>query len=595
MSNFISNKPTLYNNLSLNPAFNRINYSFNSSPPSGSLGKSLLSVVFYSNYSTPPSFTALDGEYITINGINFYFKDNPKYGELTSSPFSNGNQAAEELYYILLDNPTTKIEYNVELVDVAGFKHIIIIANHESSTFDLTFSQSVGVSNIYTQNFPGSGPSFGSNSWNYGNYVNLFVSKDTFKRNLQDQTIYSVTGDNEFIILEKDFNGIENNAELAINFSVEEFCNKYIEVAEPFSMVNSFIGFIDSIIRYHLEYGEYYSPNKLAYVKKYPIGTYGKNDGFRLYGYYANLSNKFNQFNHQVDAEFEQYHFRDPEPSAFNLVDINYLLLNPLTNITNQRVSKTQDLYLGFIWTYIQFTQSSPILPQQTNLIVQYDVEFIDGTVLLDQYLTSSISTVNFATMYGVNISPLKLGINNIETIAGTLVNKFTVRVKEFLLGDIKENSRPVTSDFVYFINNDLRDYRSNPEVAEDNDEFGELIFLNSLGFWDTLFIHSEILNRAVTNNNIYNKTIDYSEVVSDMDVLGVNYETSYTVLTDLLNKSEYLWLQQELLKSPKIYLKQIGKTERVAITEAAVVNSSELDMQQFTLNLKPLLKENTF
>lgn len=596
MSISITKSPTLYGNKSINPGFNRIYYNFNSNFTGASF-QAVLAITFYSNFNTPPSFTAVDGEFITINNNKIYFKDSPRYGELTSSPFSSGNQAATELYYILSEHPRFKEEYNIELIDTLGFLRVLLIAKQRTSTLNLSYSQSSLVSNVSIINTNGTGGTFGSDSWNYGNYIKLFVSKDDFKRNIHDNTVYSVTGDNEYIFLEKDFNSVINGVEQSINFTVEEFINKFINVETPFIIGISFTPFKQSLIRYHIEYGEYYSNDATSSVRKFPIGEYGKNDGINLYGHYSNLPSNINTLDGDIEDLFQKYWFRNPTNGPGTT--INYDLVFPLTNIPpSYKVSPTQRLYLGFIWNYIQFSQLGSITPIMTNLILQYDVYFVDGTSVLNQYVLATAGTNNFGTIYGINIGPEFLDLNGLETLYEVLVESFTVRVREYQQGDVYTNSRPVTVDFTYQINNDLRCYRKDVEDDEDfpNNQFGELIFLNSLGFWDTHFIHNEIIKTSESSNSIYSKNIDYSkQVISDMNILKTNTVKTYSIISDSLDKETYIYLSNELVKSSEIYLRQYGSIEQVGIVECSFSNSNDVDLQQFTMKLIPMLKENKF
>jgi len=224
--------------------------------------------------------------------------------------------------------------------------------------------------------------------------------------------------------------------------------------------------------------------------------------------------------------------------------------------------------------------------------------------------LTSSTTTINYFTQICVEVSPSILNIDNIETIAGTKVERIVWRVKEFLATELIATARTVTNDISFTLNQELRYYENDlDDIRElENHNFGEFVFLNSLGGWDSVFSHSTIIETIEVNQNTFERTIEYPNETSieasaitnndlvDNEVLSIDLTKSIEVQIDYNNKENHKYLV-ELLKSPVIYYRNFGNLQefqRVSIQSTNYQNIYKETLQSFSVKLKLLLDENT-
>ena len=123
---------------SIRPCFNDILHGFNTFQD----GIQTISTAII-NFSTILGggfdFSAVDGDYIEINGEKIYFRDNPRFGELTPSASSSRLQATQELYRILKINPTIKNQYLISIsVDSPSYSHVLLVARQRTVLLDVT-------------------------------------------------------------------------------------------------------------------------------------------------------------------------------------------------------------------------------------------------------------------------------------------------------------------------------------------------------------------------------------------------------------------------------------------------------------------------
>lgn len=595
---------------SIRPCFNDILHGFNTFQD----GIQTISTGLI-NFSTVLGggldFSAVDGDYIEINGEKIYFRDNPRFGELTPSASSSRLQATQELYRILKINPTIKNQYLISIIaDSPSYSHVLLVARQKTSLLDITLALS-GAGNILLQTSPGLSTFYGGDTSDWSMFVELIALSDNDNRNLTNQNSISPTIPNESVMLEKFWAGlideqIDNSPEKSIIFNVSEFLKNFIKVLHPFDKGLTFFYQKDAIIRYIYIFGD-----KLN-------GNYREIDSeqFPMFAHFSQLPNSINPnsklpliapvnsyYTNDLDAAFLPYWNR------MILSSMDYNLIKFLTNYpTDYKIQLTQTLFLHFIYDYQRFDSGEFLgVPQDTDLIIEFDLYFEFGGSILGETMLDSFTVINYNTQLGIDVSLNRLDISNYETIAGSLLEKVVFRVMERLTGELIY--RQVTENKSFTLDNEHRYYKNDSSDPEDvlNHNFGELIFLNALGGWDSVFSLSEVIENIQATNELYEKIRPYpnsdsvildSKTVNDtvdFDVLSIDMNKTIDFQVEYCNKETHKYLL-ELLKSPVIYFRKVGDAQtwiRVAINSTNYQNNFNSDMQSFSIKLNVLLNEN--
>lgn len=558
----ITTYPTEYD---IKPANNFNIFGFNSE--SGTVPFNAVAVFYFSQSpSTLPYTTAVAGDYIEVNGNRIYFSDNPKFAELTSTALSTLYDSTLELFQILSQNPTLKNTYDFGIIDDGGgFYHVIMISKKESSLFDITINVSSGISDFFYSFIGGYSGTRGGDLLNWGVYVDLYALFGSDRTMLNDNVaIGGFNSDSEKITLLKNWQGLNPDlTETEIKLDFSGFLKDFVESIDPFS-INNFEAVKTALVRYYANYGEFYGTNQ----RKYPIDSIGIT--YALYAHIAGLLDVV-----YIGTEFEKYWKRTETLGVFPALTVSlltWLRLQP----ESYKYDVNQMVFGSFILKYYRFDQTeAPNTYLPVDLSLQYDLYFEDGTSLLNQSLLGSNETVNYFTHYIVDLSPYRLDLFTIENSQGSKVEKVVWRVLE----DNGVVQRVATEDFIMNLDNELRDFNVN--------DAKELIFLNSLGNFDTVLIHNEVITEIAVQTDIYSKTItEVSELNSE--VFRVDTTKVLRIKTDPILREIYTYLGTELLRSKKIYF----GGERVSILSSDYSDASFNDLKELNLQLNPLLKK---
>jgi len=590
---------TLISLKNIRPAFNEIIFGYNTEFLAGIQFPALYGINFSSVYGGGTDFTALDGDSITIAGEKIFFRDNPKFGELTSSAFSSRQQATLELYRILILHPTLKNKYQTSLVyDSPNYQHIILVAKLKTELLEIIVTLSAGISNIFLDSAFNSGSSnyYGGDTPNWSMFVQLFAVTDNAKRDLMDTNPFSPTLIYENILLEKQWEGlidnnVDNSPEKIINFDFSVFLRNFVSVDSPFNQAFKFQLCKNAIVRYYYIYGE-----KLN-------GIYYEIAGntFKRYAHYSELSHKINPYSrlpvsdsvyltNDLDTAFLRYWRRGlgVVASPYNLVDF---LTNQPENV---KIQIDQVLFLSFIYDYVKFNNAeSEGVKQNTKIFLEFDLYFVDGTSILGTDLNRSLTTVSYFTQNCVEATLDMALIDFYEAAQVSQVEKIVYRVKEYKATELQSTARNVTNDITFVIDNEHRDFKANSRP--------QILFLNKLGGWDSLVSLGDVSESTTVETTVYEKnklypnqysiqtTLESNNDVVDREILEVNNDKTITFQTDYLNKEKHAWLL-ELLESEKVFYYVNSKWIRVQIISTDYTDVYSEDMQRLTLQLKPLL-----
>lgn len=557
--------PTSYEIKPQNPNI----FGFESSITSGGAVLCTAVISFWSLLGGGIPFNAIEGQYIEINGQRIYFADNPDWTQLTSSTFSNPENSTFELFNILSNDVVLKNQYNFAVIDDGGgFYHVLMISKSFSINNNVTLSLSSGVSSLFIQSYPGQAGVIGGDTWGWGVYLILTAWIGTEKLMLNDLLPFDIVQPNSKIILEKNWQGFEldgNNNVIGQNqilFDVNGFLAAYFDSINPFDVLTS-LGFTrseKSLVRYTVEFGEYYATFKNG-VARTRISEKIDKTTFVHVGLLSDTENPFT-----IKTTFEKYWERSGDAK------IDWLTNQPSETL----ISVNQTVLGAFIYKYFPWV-AEPY--EDTQILLYYDITFVNGTTSIGNQDLTSLQTISYFTQYFINLSLNRLNYQLIESLAGSLIEKiewYLVEANSLLI------PRIVTNKISFLIDNELRDYRFK----------NELIWLNQLGGYDSLYLNNEIIENIETNSSTYQKNLVYKpsgikkgDSINN-DVLEVQNIKNYVVNTDSLNRESYKYLGKDLLKSKKIYLNE----KRVVLNSSNYSESTENESFVLTLNFSDLL-----
>ena len=174
-----------------------------------------------------------------------------------------------------------------------------------------------------------------------------------------------------------------------------------------------------------------------------------------------------------------------------------------------------------------------------------------------------------------------RIDYETIEASQGSLIERIVWRVTEYA----SLIFRVLTNDISFLIDNETRNYKLN---RENN----ELVFLNTLFGYDSLYINTEILYNIDINSSFFQKNINYDQENEDIvnnEVLDLT--NGKTIQINLINiETEYYkYLGKELLTSKRIYFNR----ERYLLVSSDYELTTESKTHSLTLNLKKAFQEN--
>lgn len=562
--------PTEYSIKPKNPNI----FGFNSNNLGGSPLLSSAVISFSAALGSGATFIATAGESITINGNTILFSNDPNWGELTSSGLSSLVLATNELYEILSNHPILKNQYKFSIIDDgAGFFHVLMISLSYSSNNDITISLSSGISNLFTDVFAGTAGYFGGNNWKWGVSlkVNAWLSDNNLM--LNDNNLLSILSKNKSITLEKDWQGLilDNNnfptGEKQIEFDLAGFLAQFTGSTNPFTA--NTIQNRNAFVRYNIEFGEYYAnaSNQTARLRSNEVYS----EKMYLHASQLDLKTKPSL----ISSDFLRYWKRNELIMPIT-TNIDWLTNCPANSLINIK----QTVLGAFIYKYHRFevTEAADFY-QNTQISLNYDLYFQDGTSILGSFFPAEI--ISYFTQYIINLSFGRIDYETIEATQGSLIERVVWRVTEFAVGIL----RVLTNDISFLIDNETRNYK----LGRENNE---LVFLNTLFGYDSLYINTEILYNIDVNSSSFQKNINYDQENEDIvnnEVLDLTNEKTIQINLINIETEYYKYLGKELLTSKRIYFNR----EIYLLVSSDYELTTESKTHSLTLNLKKAFQEN--
>lgn len=471
------------------------------------------------------TYTASEGDTFTFDNEIFLFKSIPGINDLQAGAGLNRN-LIQRLYQILKRHPRLSLKYNFFYTTVAGVERI-----DYSATISGNIGKSLDVLGAPTVPFFSGTITATSISNSYISIVtdldNYLAQQDGYRGQIEVLTtdqiagLESLTVGNPYrsLLLQRHQLGFQNGLQIPMEFDISLFMKQELSTEVQFGLFDAYLN-NGALAKYQINYGDFYD-NSNQFV-----------DDFL---------NRYQVHNSYIE---------DLEPYQDRLPSTGLKTILPLSNRQNHFINPSQYNTISQIQHYVPFDLSEPILNfQNTNLQIKYDLEFEDGTTLIDQVQP----TITLAANSGQFTQDISLNLINYQTLEGTSrIKSISFSVQEYLPVDLISNSRQVTESITFQLNNELRCYQvdDNDPINENNRNQTQLYYQNSYGGFDTLFTHESTLINSETASDTY----QYLKL--NKDVFNINTIKTFSISSDQLTEDEYKYVVSNLSNSSKIFIK---------------------------------------
>lgn len=188
--------------------------------------------------------------------------------------------------------------------------------------------------------------------------------------------------------------------------------------------------------------------------------------------------------------------------------------------------------------------------PAPTTLKVRVKIEYSDGTKHPETLTLNELLNVSNYALYTIPVGFQALELDEIESEQEKEIFAYTVWVSD-------QNTQQLTEERRYIVNNDYQPYVRH------------LVFLNSLGGWDTLRFFGVSNEQLNISSTTYQRQLEanYTPSSEELFVTNIRGERRITLNTGYL---ESVWLNylEELLWSEKIYINSNEGLIAVLITQ---------------------------
>lgn len=197
--------------------------------------------------------------------------------------------------------------------------------------------------------------------------------------------------------------------------------------------------------------------------------------------------------------------------------------------IGNKLVDRNQPEFLSYLVHHN---------PAPTQLKVRVDVEFSDGTTHATTLTPITLSNVNNYSLYTVPVGFEALGLDELETETDKEVLAYTVWLSN-------QNTQALTETRRYVVNNDYEPYVRH------------LVFLNSLGGWDTLRLFGVSKEILQVSSLVSQRKLEanYTPSSEELFVNTITGERRLTLATGFQPSREWLQYLEEIFWAEKIYV----------------------------------------
>lgn len=176
--------------------------------------------------------------------------------------------------------------------------------------------------------------------------------------------------------------------------------------------------------------------------------------------------------------------------------------------------------------------------PCPSELRVRVDVEYQDGTYSTATLTPITLQNVYNYTLYTVPVGFKALKLDENETETEKTIHRYTVWLSN-------ENNEQLTEERYYVVNNDYVPYVRH------------LVFLNSLGGWDSIRLYGVSSSQLKRTSAIFQRELEagYSPSSEELFLRNITGERTLTLNTGYLPNREWLDYLEELMWSEQIFV----------------------------------------
>lgn len=176
--------------------------------------------------------------------------------------------------------------------------------------------------------------------------------------------------------------------------------------------------------------------------------------------------------------------------------------------------------------------------PAPTALKVRVDVEYSDGSRSPTTLTLNELLTVQNYSLYTIPVGFEALELDELEAEEEKEILAYTVWVSD-------QNTQQLTEERRYIVNNDYQPYVRH------------LVFLNSLGGWDTLRLFGVSSEQLQTNPTTFQRQLEANYTPSSEEIFVTNIigERRLTLNTGYLPDRTWLQYLEELFWAESIYI----------------------------------------
>ena len=481
----------------------------------------------YIYFSTTPiggNYSANDGDIFVFDSNIITFRDTPSINDLQAG-LNTARNFAERLYQILKRHAQISLKYDFEYVLTPNQEAIYWLAkvsgnegkpldsdNNPQVPYFTGLAQTTCTSNTYVpinidlNNYEGQ-------SSNYRGQVEIFTSTSISGL----ESLFTTTSQRS-ILLQRQQLGFDGGSQIPMEFDTNLFMRKDLDTSVDFTQT-------------------------IAYLNDGALRKYQINQGDFVGNTYVTQSSFLNRYQVHNSFNLTDNHQNRLPNTGLKLIDF-------LTDRGEHQINPSQYNTLSFIWHYVPFDLSEPLLNfQNTSLWLSYDLLFEDGTTSLNNVQPNITLAIN-SGQFTQDVSLYLINYQTLETTSR--IKSITFTLYEYLPTDLISNSRQVTNPITFHLNNDLRCYQvdDNDPINDNNREQTQLYYMNSLGGFDTLFTHEATKISHTTESNTY----QYSYL--NRDVFKINDNLTYSITSDQLDEAEWKQITNNLMNSTKVWIK---------------------------------------
>lgn len=176
--------------------------------------------------------------------------------------------------------------------------------------------------------------------------------------------------------------------------------------------------------------------------------------------------------------------------------------------------------------------------PVPTALKVRVDVEFQDGSRYATTLTPIQLTTVSNYSLYTVPVGFSALGLDEIEEEEEKDIFAYTVWLSD-------QNTQSLTEERRYIVNNDYQPYVRH------------VVFLNSLGGWDTLRLFGVSKEQLQVNTTLFQRQLEakYTPSSEELFVTNIAGKRKLTLNTGYLPDRQWLLYLEEILWTEKVFV----------------------------------------